>query len=90
MADSHRKCLITRGKRSAKPPRPCTLGINRTTAQACGLTIPSSRLEQADDVQCVRGTDASFAPTILARMFGTFRPRQSRSAETAEIGDPLL
>src|SRR5262245_20390616 len=59
---------------SVEPPRPCTLGIKRTTAQAFGLTIPSSRLEQADAVRCARKTDAGFAPTILARRFDTFRP----------------
>src|SRR5215510_10866388 len=42
---------------SVEPPRPCTLGIKRTTAQAFGLTIPSSRLEQADAVRCARKMD---------------------------------
>jgi len=42
---------------SVEPPRPFTLGIKRTTTQAFGLTILSSRLAQADAVRSARKTD---------------------------------
>jgi hypothetical protein len=51
-------------ERSVEPPRHFTLVINLTTAQAFGLTIPPSRLFQADAVLRCTGAPGGRTPAL--------------------------